>query len=74
MNLTSLGITGIIAVVIGLIITLIGLILLFIHHDRNKPWYIWILTIIGFTLGILGSILLSIDLTNQRKVLENIKK
>jgi uncharacterized membrane protein len=60
---SPLGIAGVILVVVGIILTAIGLIILLVNANKTKPWYLWFTLIAGIVLGIIGGIMLAIELS-----------
>lgn len=65
---SPLGVAGIILIIVGIIMAVIGIILLIANQNREKPWYIWFLLIMGVVLGIIGGILLAIALSQTPAV------
>lgn len=64
---STLGIAGVLLIIIGIIMAVIGVVFLISNQNREKPWYIWLLLIGGVVLGIIGGIMLAIALS-ERKV------
>jgi len=65
---SPLGIAGIIFIIIGIIMALVGIILLIINQNNEKPWYIWLLLVVGIALGIAGGIMLAIALSQKSSI------
>lgn len=64
---SPLGISGVVFIAVGIILTLVGLILLIINENASKAWYMWFLAITGIILGIIGSIMLAVALLDVPK-------
>lgn len=64
-HLTPIGIIGIIFIILGVIMSIIAITILILSRINSKPWYVWILLILGVLLGITGSIFLAIGLSNH---------
>lgn len=62
---SSLGLAGIIFIVIGIIMAVVGIILLIVFQNQSQPWYVWFLLIGGIVLGIIGGIMLAIALSQS---------
>lgn len=67
---SPLGVAGIILIIVGIIMAVIGIILLIANQNREKPWYIWFLLIMGVVLGIIGGILLAVALSQPVATVE----
>jgi len=65
---SSLGITGVIFIVIGIIMALISIIYIILNQNRSKAWYIWAILISGIVLAIIGSIMLAIALSQSQEL------
>lgn len=69
---SSLGIAGILLTLIGVVMTIIGIILIIVNQNRDKPWYIWFLLIIGIIVGITGAIMMAVAITQVPKLAQTI--
>ena len=69
---TPIGMSGILLIVIGLVMTIIGIILLIVNQNKPKEWYIWLLLILGAVMGIVGGLILAIGFSNYENKYKNI--
>lgn len=45
-------------IVIGVVMIIIGMIFLIIYQNQDKPWWVWIVLIVGIAFGLIGALIL----------------
>jgi hypothetical protein len=63
---TPLGTAGTILLITGVVVTVVGVIFLIIYQNEVKPWWVWVLVILGIILSIIGGVMMAIALSHER--------
>lgn len=62
------GVGALILIIIGILVTIIGVILVFSMKDR--PWYVWLMLIVGMTSAMLGGIMMAVAYSSYEDMLK----